>query len=115
MSPDPPGFYRQRGDGIDLFVRLTPKSAADRIEKTETSADGRAYLVARVRAAPEKGEANAALERLIASAVDVPRSTVEIVSGHTSRLKTVRISAAPPPVIETVTVLEGAPSGEPTS
>jgi uncharacterized protein len=100
-----PGFYRQHGDGIDVFVRLTPKSSVDRIEKVVTSADGRAYLVARVRAVPEKGEANAALARLLADAAGLPRSTVEIVAGHTSRLKTVRISTAAPSALKALDML----------
>ena len=100
-----PGFYRQHGNGIDVFIRLTPKSAADRIEKVETCADGRVYLVARVRAVPDKGEANAALARLLADAAGVPRSTVEIVAGHTSRRKTVRISTATPSVLKALDML----------
>ncbi|RWG37062.1 MAG: DUF167 domain-containing protein, partial [Mesorhizobium sp.] len=45
--------FRPRDDGIDLFVRLTPKAAVDRIEGIETAADGRSHLKARVRAVPE--------------------------------------------------------------
>ena len=68
--------FRLRADGIDLFIRLTPKSSVDRLEGVETSADGRSHLKARVRAVPENGAANAALERLIGKALGVPASTV---------------------------------------
>ncbi|TIQ32817.1 MAG: DUF167 domain-containing protein [Mesorhizobium sp.] len=83
--------FRQRGDGIDLHVRLTPKAALDRIEGVETAADGRSHLKARVRAVPENGAANKALERMIAKALGVPGSAVSVVAGGTSRLKTVRV------------------------
>ncbi|RRH94642.1 DUF167 domain-containing protein [Mesorhizobium tamadayense] len=83
--------FRARDDGIDLYVRLTPKAAVDRIEGVETAADGRSHLKARVRAVPEKGAANAALERLVAKALGVPGSAVSVVAGGTSRLKTLRI------------------------
>ncbi|MDG4883342.1 DUF167 family protein [Mesorhizobium sp. WSM4884] len=83
--------FRPRGDGIDLHVRLTPKAALDRIDGVETTADGRSHLKARVRAVPENGAANAALERLVAKALGVPGSSVSVVAGGTSRLKTVRI------------------------
>jgi hypothetical protein len=83
--------FRARDDGIDLFVRLTPKAALDRIDGVETTADGRSHLKARVRAVPENGAANAALERLLAKALGVPASSVSVVAGHTSRLKTLRI------------------------
>ncbi|TIX77729.1 MAG: DUF167 domain-containing protein, partial [Mesorhizobium sp.] len=32
--------FRLRDDGVDLFVRLTPKAAIDRLEGIEISADG---------------------------------------------------------------------------
>ncbi|WP_434724456.1 DUF167 family protein [Mesorhizobium sp. RIZ17] len=83
--------FRLRENGIDLYVRLTPKAALDRIEGVETAADGRSHLKARVRAVPENGAANQALERMIAKALGVSVSTVSVVAGGTSRLKTLRI------------------------
>lgn len=44
-----------------------------------------------VSAAPEDGAANQLLRRFIAAEFDVPIRNVEIVSGHTSREKRVRI------------------------
>jgi uncharacterized protein YggU (UPF0235/DUF167 family) len=83
---------RTRPDGIDLFVRLTPKSSSDAIDGLREAADGSVHLAARVRAVPEKGAANAALERLLAERLDLPRRSVSVVAGGTSRLKTVRLS-----------------------
>ncbi|MEO5323769.1 DUF167 family protein [Mesorhizobium sp. CC13] len=85
------GFFRERGDGIDLFVRLTPRSAKDAVEGVETAADGRSHLTARVRAVPENGAANTALEKLLAAELGLPKKSVSLVAGGTSRLKTVRI------------------------
>ncbi|MER8576241.1 DUF167 family protein [Mesorhizobium sp. M1338] len=90
MSP-----FRLRDGGVELFVRLTPKAALDRLEGVETSADGRSHFKARVRAVPENGAANHALEKLIAKALGVPASTVSIVAGGTARLKTLRIAGDP--------------------
>ncbi|WP_353644139.1 DUF167 family protein [Mesorhizobium sp. WSM2239] len=86
------GFWRVRDDGIDIHVRLTPRASKDAIEGIEEKMDGRAHLNARVRAVPEKSAANAALEKLVASLMGVPASSVSVVSGATSRLKTVRIA-----------------------
>ncbi|MDX8453530.1 DUF167 family protein [Mesorhizobium sp. VK9D] len=83
--------FRLRENSIDLYVRLTPKAALDRIDGVETAADGRSHLKARVRAVPENGAANAALERMMAKALGVPVSAVSVVAGGTSRLKTLRI------------------------
>ncbi len=89
------GHYRLRADGADLFVRLTPKSSRDALEGVETTADGASHVRARVRAVPEKGAANAALERLVSRALGVSSSSVAVVAGGTSRLKTVRIAGEP--------------------
>ncbi|RUX25353.1 DUF167 domain-containing protein [Mesorhizobium sp. M2A.F.Ca.ET.042.01.1.1] len=83
--------FRLRDNGIDLFVRLTPKAALDGIDGIETAADGRSHLKARVRAVPENGAANQALERMMAKALGVPVSAVSVVAGGTSRLKTLRV------------------------
>jgi uncharacterized protein (TIGR00251 family) len=78
-------------DGLLLTVRLTPKGGREALDGIETLADGREVLKARVRALPEDGEANAALIKLIAKAVGVSASRVMVQSGHTSRLKVLKI------------------------
>jgi uncharacterized protein (TIGR00251 family) len=75
-----------------ITVRLTPKGGRDAIEGYETLADGRTVLKVRVRAAPSDGEANAALGRVLAKALGVPPSRVNIVGGATSRIKRVEVS-----------------------
>ncbi len=84
--------FRQTGSGVALFVRLTPKAARDAVEGCGTASDGSVHLKARVRAVPEKGKANTALEKLIAEWLCVPASAVSVTAGGTSRLKTVTIS-----------------------
>jgi uncharacterized protein len=78
-------------DDVVVDVRLTPRGGRDAIEGIERRADGRTVVKARVRAAPSDGEANAALCRLIAGAVDVAPGHVSIAAGATSRVKRVRI------------------------
>ncbi|MDX8446443.1 DUF167 family protein [Mesorhizobium captivum] len=99
--------FRLRGDGIDLYVRLTPKAALDRIEGVETAADGRSHLKARVRAVPENGLANAALERMVAKALGVPGSAVSVVAGGTARLKTLRVLGDAAALAKSVGALSG--------
>ena len=82
-------------DGIVVSVRLTPKGGRDSIDGVDTLADGAVVLKARVRAAPSEGEANAALCRLLAKALDVPPSRVDVVGGATSRVKRVKVTGDP--------------------
>lgn len=78
--------------GINLRVRLTPKSSRDAVDGIAAQSDGTEHLAARVRAVPDKGQANAALEKLLADWLGVPRASVAVTGGSTSRLKTVSIA-----------------------
>jgi hypothetical protein len=75
-------------------VRLTPRSSRDAIEGIEDTADGPA-LKARVRAVPSEGEANAALERLLASWLRVPKAAVSVSAGGKSRVKLLTVAGDP--------------------
>jgi uncharacterized protein (TIGR00251 family) len=78
-------------DGLLVQVRLTPKGGRDAIDGIVRLADGQAVLKARVRAAASDGEANAALVRLLAGALETAPRRVSIVAGTTARLKQVKI------------------------
>jgi len=81
---------RRVGAGVILPVRLTPKAGRDEIVGIELFG-GEAVLKARVRAVPEAGRANSALERLIAHWLKVPPSAVSVTQGGKSRTKQVLI------------------------
>lgn len=83
--------WRERPDGLELFVRLTPKSSRDALEGLEMLANGQWVLKCRVRSVPEDGKANAALIALLAKQLKAPASRITLASGATSRGKTLRI------------------------
>jgi uncharacterized protein (TIGR00251 family) len=70
----------------ELRVRLTPRGGRDAVTGFK---DG--VVQARVAAPPVDGQANAALVKLLAKALGVPRSTVGVVRGQTAREKVVRV------------------------
>lgn len=70
-----------------LAVRLTPRGGADRIDGWGEDAQGRPLLKVRVSAPPVEGEANAALEKLLAKALGLPNSAVSVAAGQTARIK----------------------------
>jgi uncharacterized protein (TIGR00251 family) len=94
MGAGPPPWQRTP-DGVVLTVRLTPKGGRDAIDGIELTADNRAVLKVRVRAAPHEGTANDALVRLIAKAVGVPPRAVVLIAGHTARVKRLKIEGSP--------------------
>lgn len=73
-------------DGL-LAVRVTPGASADRI----AVADGQVRLW--VTAPPDRGKANKAAIALVARALGVPKSAVELVRGAASRDKLLRVRA----------------------
>lgn len=77
-----------------LNVKVVPKASANEIvgwEKEE--------IKIRVKAQPEKGEANEVLIKFLAKQLDLAQSKIELVSGHTSRHKRLRIEMGKDEVI----------------
>ncbi|MGY6531404.1 DUF167 family protein [Glycocaulis sp.] len=85
-------WIRSEGEGAILRLRVTPNASKDAIEGVETAADGLSHLKIRVRAVPDKGAANAAALKLLAKSLSVSKSALALISGHTARVKTVRVT-----------------------
>jgi uncharacterized protein (TIGR00251 family) len=81
-----PGFLRVQPDGVLLSVKLQPRASANEIG--DALGD---ELRIKVTAPPVDAAANEALVRLLAEELDCPRNRVELVRGHTSRHKTVKL------------------------
>lgn len=79
------------GDAI-LRVRVTPRARRSEPAGWAVDSEGVERLAVRLVAPPVDNAANKALVEWLAGALGVPRSRIEIVSGETSRLKTLRIS-----------------------
>lgn len=94
-------------NGVAVFVRLTPKSSRDALEGSITTADGQTHLKARVRAVPEDGKANRALEKLLAKKMGVAARDVSVTAGATSRLKTLQVAGDPHGLAEKLRALVG--------
>jgi uncharacterized protein len=90
-----------------LRLRVAPGSARSAV----VGRHGDAWKV-RVAAAPERGRANDAVLALIAEALELPRASVSLVSGGSSRDKIVELAGIDPD--ETDRRLAGA-GGEETS
>jgi uncharacterized protein (TIGR00251 family) len=92
MSESP---FSKFAGGALVAVRLTPKSSANQIRGHARDSDGVAILKATVTAVPEDGKANAALLKLLAKTWKLPKTSLTIASGATSRRKVVQIAGDP--------------------
>lgn len=80
-------WARQDRAALILSVHVQPGAA-----RTEAVGEHGDALKIRLAAPPVDGKANAALIAFLASALDVSRSQVELISGAASRKKRVRVS-----------------------
>lgn len=84
-----PGSRKQkRTDASATFaVRIQPRASKNGVSRMQVGS-----LKIRLTAPPVDGAANEALVRFLSDSLSVGRSQVEIVSGHTSREKRVKIT-----------------------
>ena len=71
---------------LTFTVRVVPRASRSSITGEHDGA-----LRVRLAAPPVDGAANAELLRVLARALDIPARDVEMTSGHTSKLKQVRV------------------------
>jgi uncharacterized protein (TIGR00251 family) len=86
-----PHYLRAQPDGTLLSVKLQPRASANEL----AGALGDELRI-KVTAPPVDAAANQALLELLADTLDCPRGRVELVRGHTSRHKTVKLHGFKP-------------------
>jgi uncharacterized protein (TIGR00251 family) len=77
---------RDRSDGCTLAVRVQPGAKRTGITGTYSDGEQTALKIA-LQAAPIEGRANDALLAFLAQALGLPKTSVEILSGQSSRSK----------------------------
>lgn len=87
--------FRETPAGVRIDLRVIPRSPRTQFDGIR---DGR--LVLRVTAPPVDRAANDAVVAAIADALDVPKRAVRLLSGETSRNKTVEVDGV---TVETAT------------
>ena len=78
---------RDTAQGVTLRVRVQPRSSRNALVGEREGA-----LVVRLTAPPVEGRANQALARMLADALGVPPSAVQLVRGDSGRDKVVAIA-----------------------
>ena len=85
-EPNLPGYLTVQPEGVSLAIKLQPRASANEIGEPLGN-----ELRVKVTAPPVDAAANEALVRLLAEALDCPRGKVELIRGHTSRHKIVKL------------------------
>jgi hypothetical protein len=80
-------WIKSENNACLLTIKATPRASRNEIAGVQAE-----WLRVRLQAPPVDGKANAALVDFLAKKLDVSRRAVAIVSGETSRLKSVRIA-----------------------
>ncbi|MFA5397204.1 MAG: YggU family protein [Methanomicrobiales archaeon] len=81
----------ESGDGC-VYIMLDVHAASKREEFPAGVNVWRSAVGCSIRAPPVEGKANAAIIALVSSVLDVPKSSVTIVSGQTSSVKRICIT-----------------------
>ena len=84
-------YWRPAAGGVSVAVKVQPKSRRPGIQGRALSAHGLCLRIG-VSEPPEDGRANRAVCAVLAGALHVPLSAVEVILGHTSRDKTLRVA-----------------------
>ncbi|MEZ6121922.1 MAG: DUF167 family protein [Planctomycetaceae bacterium] len=87
-STESQSHFRWLGASLLLQIRLTPRSSKDQVLGLMGD-----RLKISITAPPVDGKANAHLIKYLAKQFQVPRSQVTVISGDTTRDKTVQIDA----------------------
>jgi uncharacterized protein len=74
-------------DGVTLRIKVQPRASKNEIQGIMEGA-----LRVRLTSPPVDGEANAACSVFLGQVLGVAKSKVEIVGGHTSRVKVVKVA-----------------------
>ncbi len=85
MAEKLPDLSHLATPGSEIALRVTPKASRNRIEP------GEEMLRVYVTTVPEDGKANAAVQKLLAKALGVPKSALTLVRGQTARDKVFRV------------------------
>lgn len=83
--------YSQRDGHLTFTVRVVPRAS-----RSEIVGEHAGTLRVRLAAPPVDGAANEELIRILARALKVPRTSIAIIGGSTSKLKRVAVNGIPP-------------------
>ncbi|MEZ0262409.1 MAG: DUF167 domain-containing protein [Alphaproteobacteria bacterium] len=95
-------LLRPHSKGITLTIRLTPGAKQDALLGLMDIADNQRAIKASVTAPPEDGRANKAMIALLAKELKLPKTSISVLSGDTSRQKVLLVEGETTPLLEKI-------------
>lgn len=89
-------MLRETRDGIVITLKISPNASKNEIIKSEEG------LKVKITAQPIDGKANKALIEYLSKQLKIPKSSIEILKGETSKEKTVLIKPRTPEDIDKI-------------
>lgn len=71
---------------MKIYIKTKPQAREAKVEKIDET-----HFIVSVKEVPEKGKANEGVRRMLAEYFGVPKSSVNILAGHTARNKIVQV------------------------
>ena len=90
-------WFTENKDGVTITVRVIPRASRSEIVGEYGDA-----LKIKLASPPVDGAANEELVKLLSKTFSVSKSSIEIIAGHTSKTKQVRIAGA---TVEQITAI----------
>ena len=88
----PSNLFYIVNDKFRVIVRLTPKASQNSIVDLAHETEGGVVIKTSVTAAPEADKANTTLLKLLATEWKLPKSSLSIINGATTRRKIIEIA-----------------------
>ncbi len=89
-------MLKETDAGILISFKISPNASKNEIIKTE---DG---IKIKITAQPVDGKANKALVEFLSKQFKIPKTSIEIVKGHTSKEKTILLKTDKPEILANI-------------
>ena len=90
-------WYKEENNKLLIFTYVIPRSS-----KTEIIGIHNDLLKIKLKAPPVNNEANEELIRLFSNKLKIPRTNIEVISGHKQKRKVLKISNCPIKIINSL-------------
>ncbi len=84
--------FRETPQGLEVFLRVTPRAASNRIAGLQEDSAGGCRLKVHVTTVPEDGKANKAVIKLLAKSWKLAKTQMTVTAGATDRNKTILVT-----------------------